>query len=184
MALLKIEPTRTDLAVARQAEKYATPALEKPAKFASYAADEKLLLFLGAGLWVASRFGDRRAKDNADYLALNLVATAILPHLLKRLVDQQRPDRRVHGDRHGIPKSGNAYDAFPSGHALHLGTLASVAGRLFPRWRGLAWSAGLALASTRVVLLAHWLSDVVVGLAMGAALEAAIAKLSPPRQSD
>jgi membrane-associated phospholipid phosphatase len=184
VALFKIGPTRLDLAVARQAEKHASPELEKPAELASYAADEKLLLLVSAGIWLASRFSDRRARDNADYLALNVVATAILPHLLKRVVDQQRPDRRVHGYRHGIPKSGKAYDAFPSGHALHVGTLASVAGRLFPRWRWLAWSTGLALASTRVVLLAHWLSDVVVGLAMGAALEAGLSKLSPPRHPE
>jgi undecaprenyl-diphosphatase len=183
VALFVIQPTRVDLAVAREAKNYACPALEKPAELASYAADENLLLCLGAGLWLLSRFGDRRARDNADYLAVNLVASAVLPHLFKRVVDQQRPDRRVHGFRHGIPKSGNAYDAFPSGHALHIGTLASVAGRLFPRWRWIAWSAGFALASTRILLLAHWFSDVVAGLAMGAGLEAGLAKLSPPQKS-
>jgi hypothetical protein len=32
--------------------------------------------------------------------------TAILPHLLKRLIDQKRPDRcMVHGPRRGIPRS-------------------------------------------------------------------------------
>ena len=183
MGLFHIRPTRVDLAVARQARRHATPALEKPAEIASYAADENLLLFFCAGLWLASRFGDRHARENADYLALNLVASAVLPHLFKRVVDQQRPDRRVHGARNGIPKSGNAYDAFPSGHAVHIGTIASAIGRLFPRWRWVAWSMGLALASTRVVLLAHWLSDVVAGLVMGAALERSLAKLWPPRHS-
>jgi hypothetical protein len=36
------------------------------------------------------------------------VVTAILPHLLKRLIDQKRPDRcMVHGSRRGIPRSGS-----------------------------------------------------------------------------
>jgi membrane-associated phospholipid phosphatase len=35
-----------------------------------------------------------------------------------------------------------------------------------------------------VVLLAHWLSDVLVGLAVGAALERGLARLFPPRHSD
>jgi membrane-associated phospholipid phosphatase len=183
VALFQVPPTRLDLAVARQARRHATPALEKSAEFVSFAADEHLLLFLGAGAWLISRFGDRSDRERANYLALNVIASAVLPHVFKRVVDQQRPDRRVHGFRNGIPKSGNAYDAFPSGHAVHIGAIASATGRLFPRWRWLAWSAGLALASTRVVLLAHWLSDVLVGLAMGAALERGLARLFPPRHS-
>ena len=184
MALFRIPPTRADLAVARQARKHASPALERSAEFVSFAADENLLLALTAGVWLVSRFGDSSDRDNANYLALNVVASAILPHLFKRVVDQQRPDRQVHGLRNGIPKSGKAYDAFPSGHAVHIGAIASAIGRLFPRWQWAAWSAGLALASTRVVLLAHWLSDVLVGLAVGAALERGLARLFPPRHSD
>jgi undecaprenyl-diphosphatase len=133
---------------------------------------------------LVSRFGDTNDRENADYLVLNVIASAVLPHLFKGVVDQQRPDRRVHGFRDGIPKSGNAYDAFPSGHAVHVGALASAASRLFPRWRWLAWSAGLAVASTRVALLAHWLSDVLVGLTIGALLERGLATLSPPRHTN
>jgi membrane-associated phospholipid phosphatase len=33
------------------------------------------------------------------------------------------------------------------------------------------WAAGGAIALTRIVLLAHWTSDVVAGLAVGAAVE-------------
>jgi undecaprenyl-diphosphatase len=95
-------------------------------------------------------------------------------------VDQQRPDRRIHGRRHGVPKSGRAYDAFPSGHAVHVGNLASVIARLFPRWRWIAWGAGSAVATARVLLLAHWLTDVIVGLVVGIGLERLVRIISPP----
>ncbi len=87
----------------------------------------------------------------------------MLPHLLKQVVDQERPDRTVMPPRHGIPKSGNPYDAFPSGHAMHIGAIASAMSRMYPKACGWIWLGGLAVASTRIALLAHWTSDVVAG---------------------
>ena len=67
--------------------------------------------------------------------------------------------------------SGKRDDAFPSGHALHMGALASAAGPLpaGPRRAIRALAVGLSL--TRVAILAHWASDVVAGFALGAGLE-------------
>jgi undecaprenyl-diphosphatase len=91
---------------------------------------------------------------------------------MKTVVDQERPDRRtVRGHWRGIPLSGEKYDAFPSGHAVHVGALMSAATLLPRRWRNTIWLIGSVLVSTRVVLLAHWLSDVIAGLAIGVAVE-------------
>jgi undecaprenyl-diphosphatase len=70
-----------------------------------------------------------------------------------------------------VPFSGKRLDAFPSGHAVHIGALASAADRLPAGQRNLVWAAGAGLVLTRVVLLAHWASDVVAGLAVGALTE-------------
>ena len=67
--------------------------------------------------------------------------------------------------------SGKPLDAFPSGHAIHVGALASAATVLPPAKRYLVWSIGAGLVLTRIVLLAHWTSDVIAGLAIGAAVE-------------
>ena len=68
----------------------------------------------------------------------------------------------------------SATDAFPSGHALHMGALASAAGALpaGPRRAIRALAVGLSL--TRVLVLAHWASDVVAGFALGAVVERAL----------
>jgi undecaprenyl-diphosphatase len=71
------------------------------------------------------------------------IISSILNHALKKVFDQERPDHlSVLGHLHGIPLSGNRLDAFPSGHAV-----------------------GTGLILTPIVLLAHWASDVVAGLA-------------------
>jgi undecaprenyl-diphosphatase len=109
---------------------------------------------------------------------LTTFTTVLLPHLLKAHFDQVRPDRRtVRGHLHGIPLSGRALDAFPSGHAVHVGALASAATVLPRTTRNFVWAIGAVLVSTCVLLLAHWASDVLAGLAMGAALERMLRRL-------
>jgi membrane-associated phospholipid phosphatase len=95
-----------------------------------------------------------------------------LPHGLKSLFNQIRPDRRtVLGHLHGVSLSGKREDAFPSGHALHMGALASAAGTLPAGPRVTIRALALGLSLSRVLVLAHWTSDVVVGFALGAAIE-------------
>jgi membrane-associated phospholipid phosphatase len=115
------------------------------------------------------RYAFRRASD---HILLTTLAASALPHALKRVFDQQRPDRLTAlGHLRGIPLSGKRLDAFPSGHAVHIGALASAATVLPTAQRNTLWAVGSGLVLTRIVLLAHWASDVVVGLAVGAALE-------------
>ena len=71
----------------------------------------------------------------------------------------------------GVPLSGRPRDAFPSGHAVHMGALASAAGLIASPQRQFVRGLSAALAATRVLLLAHWASDVVAGFATGAVLE-------------
>jgi membrane-associated phospholipid phosphatase len=115
----------------------------------------------------------------ADRMLCSVALAGALPHAFKHLVDRERPDRAlVHGPRHGIPKSGNAWDSFPSGHALHLGAAAGSIARLVPApARPFVWPAVIALASVRIMLLAHYPSDVAAGLAMGAGLNKLTARL-------
>ena len=104
-------------------------------------------------------------------LTVSLVS-AVLPHLFKRAIDQTRPDRlTVKGHWRGVPLSGRPRDAFPSGHALHMGALASAAG-LFPQpQRGIVRGLAVTLSATRILLLAHWTSDVFAGFAAGALIK-------------
>jgi membrane-associated phospholipid phosphatase len=169
---ITIRPTRTDVTIAHAIARDTRPALEEVARVLTWGADEKVLLLLAAVGWLGSRGCGEPLRRAGNHAVLVAVAASLLPHGMKLLFDQTRPDRRtVLGHVHGISFSGKREDAFPSGHALHMGALASAAGALpaGPRRAIRALAVGLSL--TRVVVLAHWASDVVAGFALGAVLE-------------
>ncbi|MBR0806771.1 phosphatase PAP2 family protein [Bradyrhizobium japonicum] len=169
---ISVRPTDTDIAIARGIARQTAPAPEEVARALTWGADEKILLVLAAAGWVFSRGRGEPLQRAGDHALLVTVAASLLPHVLKALFDQTRPDRKtVVGHMHGVSFSGKRKDAFPSGHALHMGALASAAGTLpsGPRRTVRALAVGISL--TRVLVLAHWASDVVAGFALGAALE-------------
>jgi hypothetical protein len=91
-----------------------TPALTQ-------SADEKVLRLLAAAGWIASRALVVPLRSAGNHALLVTVAASLVPHGMKILFNQTRPDRRtVLGHVHGTSFSGNRKDAFPCGHALHM----------------------------------------------------------------
>jgi undecaprenyl-diphosphatase len=168
----RIPPTTSDIQIANAVAKYTSPRAERVAESLTWTADEHVLLALAAGWWLYCRSRPARARGNSDHVLLTTLVVSAVPHLLKSIFDQRRPDRlTVRGHLHGVPLSGKPLDAFPSGHAMHVGALVSAATVLPRRKRNLVWAFGAGLALTRVVLLAHWTSGVIAGLALGALAE-------------
>jgi undecaprenyl-diphosphatase len=179
MALITVPPTAADVAIARFIASRTTPPAEEVAGFLTWGADEHVLSALTATWWLYTRGENDRRRGAADHVLLVTLAATVLPHLLKAIFDQERPDRlTVRGHHRGVPISGNARDAFPSGHAVHVGALASAASCLPKRQRNMVWLAGAGLVATRIALLAHWTSDVLAGLAIGAATERLLRKFT------
>ena len=172
MALVTVKPTRIDTAIANEIAHNTNSDLEHAAQAMTWGADEHVLLALAAAGWLYTRLRQPQQRPVADHVLLVSLATALLPHVLKSMFDQTRPDRlTVTGHRHGVPFSGRSSDAFPSGHALHMGALASAAGLLPPARRRAARCIAVALSLTRVALLAHWASDVIAGFTLGVIVE-------------
>ena len=172
MALITVRPTAPDIAIANVIAAHTNPPTEEAAQALTWGADEHILLALTAAWWLYSRGQPARQRKAADHVLLTTLVVSGLPHLLKRIFDQPRPNRlTVRGHWRGVPLSGNRLDAFPSGHAIHVGALASAAARWPRRQRNTVWLAGACLGATRVILLAHWTSDVLAGLAIGVAIE-------------
>jgi membrane-associated phospholipid phosphatase len=172
MALVEVNPTRIDTAIANEIAEHTNSGIEHAAQTLTWAADEHVLLALAAAGWLYAHLMQPRQRPIANHVLTVSLATALLPHVLKSVFDQTRPDRlTVRGHRNGVPVSGQARDAFPSGHAVHMGALASAAGLLAPTPRRLARSVAVALSLTRIAVLAHWTSDVAAGFALGVVVE-------------
>ena len=106
----------------------ANPVPEEVAGVLTWGADEHLILGCAAAAWIALTISRSPLRPASSHLLLVAAASAALPHGLKLVFDQVRPDRKtLRGHLQGIPLSGDSLDAFPSGHAVHMGALTSAA---------------------------------------------------------
>jgi membrane-associated phospholipid phosphatase len=163
-----MRPTVADVRIARTIARRIKPAPDEVARLLTWGADEKLLL---PG-WLATRGKGEPLRRAGNHALLVPVASALTPHVLKLLFNQTRPDREtVVGNVHGVSLSERREDAFPSGHALHIGALASAAGSLGAGPRRIVRALAIGLSLTTIVVMAHCASDVVAGFALGAVIE-------------
>jgi undecaprenyl-diphosphatase len=140
MALFRIRPTPLDRRVAERIAAKARPAPEEIERTLTWGADEHLLLGCAATAWIVATAFRSPLRQSAGHLLIVAAATAAAPHVLKTMFDQVRPDRMtVKGHLHGIPLSGAGLDAFPSGHAVHMGALTSAATVLPARYKIPVW---------------------------------------------
>jgi membrane-associated phospholipid phosphatase len=172
VALVRVKPTSADVVIADSIAAHTGRPAEHAAEALTWGANEHVLCAIAVGWWLYTRTGIVSSRRASDHVLLTTLVASALPHLLKTVFDQERPDRLTfRGHLRGVPTSGKRLDAFPSGHAVHIGALASAATVLPPNQRNAAWAVGAGLVLTRVVLLAHWASDVVAGLALGVLTE-------------
>ncbi len=127
------------------------------------------LIAAGATFFVAAIAKQHNAARWAFAFFAAVAGSGILANLLKILFGKSRPIRLFEAGEFGLtPLSyGHAVNSFPSGHATTCGALAMVFALLFPRLSWLFLLLGAAGASTRVLIHAHYLSDVCAGYALG-----------------
>jgi len=101
------------------------------------------------------------------FLAIMLPGLCFAP--IKRLIGRARPLVEGGADPFIYRPFGWSveYASLPSGHAIDAFAVATALGALWPRARPLLWSYAVVIALSRVVLTAHFPSDVVAGAAVG-----------------
>lgn len=133
------------------------------------------VLVLGALVVVAIWAVRRRMRNLAAALALTALLAGLVPTVLRRLVRRDRPDQLVDI----ITTAGFSY---PSGHMTAITAASVMVTAIFTvtrqpgsvrRW----WAVGrtalvLVVALNRWALSAHWVSDIIGGLLLGAACAA------------
>jgi undecaprenyl-diphosphatase len=105
----------------------------------------------------------------AGFAFISIATSGIIANIIKQFIGRVRPSRFDHYGAYGIdPFSFSyAYESFPSGHATTAGALAIIVAVIVPKWRYWAIAAGALIAISRVVVGAHYPSDIVAGFMLG-----------------
>jgi membrane-associated phospholipid phosphatase len=105
------------------------------------------------------------------YMILSLMLSGIFSTGLKWLAGRHRPinllDDGLFGFNFFMINFIYESTSFPSGHAVTAFALATAIGFLYPRQRIVAFVVAGLIAVSRVVLRAHYLSDVIAGAVIG-----------------
>src|SRR5258708_15035098 len=111
----------------------------------------------------------RRISDYSLALLASFVAASIVLHTIKIFLGRRRPrddfEHGLYGFRYFTWEL--QYDSFPSGHSMTIFSVAVIASIIVPVLAPLWFGIALVLALTRAMLIAHFLSDVLIGAALG-----------------
>jgi undecaprenyl-diphosphatase len=180
-------PTALDRSLSTWVAQHRSAWLVSTMRVATQAGSFRAILFVGA---VAAIVGwSKRDLRPLAFIVVTATVASWVTNGMKLAVARPRPGP-------AIAVRAFAGYSFPSGHATTAaalwGAVAVVlvaAGRCSWRWAALSWAAiVLVVASSRVVLGAHWPTDVVAGAAVGstcvaAAVVAERASVRPRRAS-
>src|SRR5579871_2223795 len=127
------------------------------------------LLVQAAMVWRGDTPVLRQISDYALALLASFVFASIILHSIKILLGRRRPrddfQHGLYGFRYFTWQL--QYDSFPSGHAMTIFCVATVASAIWPGLAPVWLLVATGLALTRALLTAHFFSDVLVGAAIG-----------------
>jgi membrane-associated phospholipid phosphatase len=168
-------PLAGDIAIAKWIQH---ESLVEPADVVDLAGDHQYWTVAISALAVVLRLRWRpRVGGGLRGVAAAFLVAAALVSVDQELKDVTKSGRPEAADGIEVHETSGSY-GFPSGHtftvAVALGTAAALAGRRVSRGERAAWVAlavlgAAAAGSARIILGAHWPSDVLGGLALGAA---------------
>lgn len=109
------------------------------------------------------------AQDAAAAFIASLALGSLILHILKRLVGRRRPrdEIEMHLYEFKFWTFKADYNSLPSGHALTIFSVAAIATCVVPSLAALWFLIATVLSVTRVLLTAHFVSDVLIGAGMG-----------------
>jgi membrane-associated phospholipid phosphatase len=101
-----------------------------------------------------------------EFIFVAIALPGLVGTTIKHLIGRVRPS--VVGPFAYVPFSWRAaYASMPSGHATTAFAVAVAFGVLWPRARPLLWLYALVIAASRVIIAAHYPSDVIAGACLG-----------------
>jgi undecaprenyl-diphosphatase len=139
--------------------------------YTNYAKAEWYLVPSGVAGLILWAMGRRHAARLCGYFFASVAVAGLVTSLLKCLIGRARP---VQLDQFGLYEfrpwnwTEARWHSLPSGEATTAFAVAAALIVLFPRWRIPLWIFAVVMAAARVMVNAHFLSDIVAGAAVGA----------------
>ncbi len=125
---------------------------------------------IGFAIFALCHLHNRARVALALFAAVGLSGLAVIA--MKPIIGRFRPKLLHEAGQYGFEflRFTVGYDAnsFPSGHATTIAAACAVLWRVLPRWRVLWIALWLCTSASRLLLGAHYLSDVIAGSALGA----------------
>ncbi|MCG8341411.1 MAG: phosphatase PAP2 family protein [Chlorobiales bacterium] len=126
----------------------------------------------GLLMWLFYRKKDMRIANGGLLLLYSVALSGIITIILKSFLGRARPRLYVHEQIYGFDFFHIEYVwlSFPSGHAATALSAASAIALIFPRYKTFFYLVGITIAASRIILVQHWLSDVIAGSFLGLAV--------------
>ncbi len=127
-----------------------------------------------------------RAWDHMRLFA-SVAASGIIANIIKVVVCRPRPPLLLISNITAWDwfafRTDFLWNSFPSGHATTGLAIAVSASLAWPRYRVAFWTVGIAIALGRLMVDVHYLSDVIAGSLLGAAISYKVQATSDKRQA-
>ena len=112
----------------------------------------------------------RHGAGLAGYVLTCILVSGVMVNVLKALIGRARPGGVGDGAfAFGMMAQGRSWESFPSAHTATIFALAVALSGLFPRLRLIFLTMALWVGLSRIMIGAHWASDVCAGAALGTA---------------
>lgn len=103
------------------------------------------------------------------YLILSCLISGIIHHVIKIILGRYRPRYLFSENLYGVSPFNFdiAYNSFPSGHTQTIFSICIALSIVYPRYSAIFWLLAVAVGASRIILLAHYPSDVIFGAYLG-----------------
>ena len=169
---------KADKAVTRKAAEYREKPAVKALGLFGDLGDQPPMVALCLATTAAGlvRRDPRLTRAGLRMLASHALATG-LKAILKRSIDRTRPDLLIDDDHYETGKgerNEGDYNSFPSGHTAGAVAVARAFARDYPEFAVPAYVGAATIAGIQIPRCHHFVSDITVGAAIGAASEAVV----------
>lgn len=160
-----------DIAVASYFNEIKGPIKTLFSQYITKVGKSEWILILSIAIYFFYRIKQPSLAQKGLFVFTSIAASGILVNILKMIFSRYRPKAYFNDGLFGFDLFGfqteYVYNSFPSGHSVTAMGFAIAMSLLMPKYKGWFLLFGILVASSRFIVTAHYVSDVLVGSLVG-----------------